>query len=233
MKHLDRVGSPQWRVPVAAWAAWGADSGDNARMDLDYIEPMLRRRLSPLARAALHVAHLCARDRDSVQFVYASRHGELARTIEALYSLAREQALSPTTFSLSVLNSAAGVFSIARRDMAAATAVSAGTESFGFGLLEAFSRASLDPALPVLFVYGETLMPSPLPRQECDPETPIALGILIDPATATHELTMATQPAASGSSTCPQALACVNALRGKAGSWSCGVRSWHWELKEK
>jgi len=44
--------------------------------------------------------------------------------------------LSPTLFSLSVHNSVAGLFSIARGDRGAATAMAAGLDSLGLSILE-------------------------------------------------------------------------------------------------
>lgn len=229
------VSSPvEWRIPVVKWAAWGGDAtGDVGRPQIDYIEPMLRRRLSPLAKAALHVAQVCTAGISSPQFVYASRHGELARTLEALRCLAIDEVLSPTTFSLSVLNSAAGIFSIARKDFSPATAISAGAESFGFGLLEAYARAFVQPKTPVLYVYGDAPAPEPLGPQPSDPETPTALAILINSATATHELTMTLDSCLSERSESPQVHACLLALGGNAGRWASGKQQWQWEVRAK
>lgn len=222
-----------WRVPVAKWAAWGCHAEQTgAALELGYIDPLLRRRLSPLARAALHVAHACAREHRSVQMVYASRHGELGRTIESLRNLAHDEALSPTTFSLSVLNSAAGIFSIARRDEAPATAIAAGTETFGFGLLEAYARARLAPDRPVLYVYADAPAPAPLGRQDCDPERPMALAMLIDGA-ADDSLEMRMLAPAGEPSAEPQAVSCLSVLEGAASRWSSEQRQWQWEMLGK
>ncbi|HEX7634212.1 MAG TPA: beta-ketoacyl synthase chain length factor [Noviherbaspirillum sp.] len=220
-----------WQVPIAKWVAWGCDPAQaQTAPDLAYIEPLLRRRLSPLARAALHAAHACSRHCRSVRMVYASRHGELSRTIEALRNLARGEVLSPTTFSLSVLNSAAGIFSIARRDEAPATAISAGLETFGFGLLEALTRARLAPGTPVLYVYADAPAPPPLDRQTNDPIGPIALAMLIDGANGDIlETTM--QPSDGPASNEPQALACLAALKGTTTRWTSGHRQWQWGMR--
>lgn len=229
------VSSPMaWRIPVSRWAYWGGGGHSAAaKPELGYIEPMLRRRLSPLAKAALHVAHVCASDTVTPQFVYASRHGELARTLEALRCLAINEVLSPTTFSLSVLNSAAGIFSIARQDFSPATAISAGVESFGLGLLEAHVRARVHPGTPVLFVYGDAPAPAPLGPQRCDPEEPVALAMLIDANTATHELAMTRHSSQCERSDTPQVHACLSALNGHTGCWTSGTQHWQWELRTK
>lgn len=220
-----------WRVPVAKWLAWGdKPQQPDSAPDIGFIEPLLRRRLSPLARAALHLANGCAQGRESVRFVYASRHGELGRTVELLRNIARDEALSPTTFSLSVLNSAAGVFAIARGDHAPATAISAGTETFGFGLLDAYSRFRLDPATPVLYVYADMPAPPPLGSQACDPENILAVAMLIDD-TAEDLLEFSFAPSADAGNAEPQALACIRALQGEATAGVSGTRLWQWEKR--
>lgn len=217
-----------WRLPVAKWLVWDSSSKPaGAAPDIGFIESLLRRRLSALARSALHVANVCAEGDQSVRFVYASRHGELGRTVEMLRDLGRGETLSPTTFSLSVLNSAAGVFAIARGDQSPATAVSAGRETFGFGLLEAYTRYRLDPKTPVLYVYADAPAPSPLDRQPCDPEGIFALAMLID-STSSNQLEVCFTPKDMEPDAIPQASSCISALQGNSTRWSSGKRLWQW-----
>lgn len=134
--------SQNWLAPIARWAVWDSAAQQNSAptvAELGFIEPMLRRRLSPLAKMSLKVAHDCTHDLPAVHFIYASRHDELNRTSAMLDELASGESLSPTAFSLSVLNASAGLFSILRHDKTPASAISAATESFGYGLLEASS----------------------------------------------------------------------------------------------
>ena len=178
------------RIPVAAWQVWdSADKNDATdKPDVGFIEPMLRRRLSPVARAALSVAYACAKNIPSVRLVYASRHGELERTVGLLQTLGASQDLSPTAFGLSVLNANAGLYSIARNDTAPSTAIAAGEETFGFGLIEAWGRAVTEKGPPVLYVYADAPAPTPLgPRQDDHPGI-LALAFLIDPQHAKQHL---------------------------------------------
>ncbi|RZI43897.1 hypothetical protein EGT07_00230 [Herbaspirillum sp. HC18] len=222
-----------WRLPVARWVGVGcAPLAEPDTLDLGFIEPLLRRRLSPLARAALHAAHACSQHCHSVRMVYASRHGELGRTVETLYNLAREEVLSPTAFSLSVLNSAAGIFSIARSDTAPATAISAGTETFGFGLLEASTRASLDPSTPVLYVYADAAPPAPIGALPGDPMQPLALAMLID-GNCDEVLEVRMSPETGSASNTPQAVSCFHALTGSKSEWSSAHRQWQWEMQRR
>jgi hypothetical protein len=94
-----------------------------------------------------------------LRLVFASQHGELGYTIALLRSLAAGEPLSPTVFSLSVHNAAAGLFSTLRADRAESTAVAAGEETLGHALLEAYCQLTLDPRRPVLIVYGDEPLP--------------------------------------------------------------------------
>lgn len=215
------------RVPIARWRSIGVFPENAATLNLSYIEPMLRRRLSPLARAALHVAIDCLGVQNSAQLVYASRHGELQRTVELLGNLANSTPLSPTTFGLSVLNSVAGIFSIARKDQAPATAISAAEETFGFGLIDAVARAKTTH-LPVLYLYAEAPAPVPLGNQFADPVDFLVIGILLDPALPA-QLGIRTMTDSAEASNEPQAASCIRALAESPLTWSSGRRIWAWK----
>ena len=170
-----------WIVPVARWSAIPATTKPSA--GLEYIDPMLRRRLSNLSRMALQAAAAClsehranadadaaeaeaeaeaaaaALTRDTghedVRVVFASRHGELRRSMEILRAISAGHPVSPTAFSLSVMNAMTGVFGIARHDRSASSALSAGPETLGYALLEGYAQYVSDPSTPVLVVYAD------------------------------------------------------------------------------
>ncbi|MGA7817843.1 beta-ketoacyl synthase chain length factor [Caballeronia sp.] len=141
----------RWTMPVSRWSATAAA----ATADISFIEPIVRRRLSSLSRSALKVAHDCVAELDRVRVVFASRHGELRRTTEILRAISTGEPVSPTAFSLSVLNAMTGIFGIARGDRSPASAVSAGAETLGLALLEAHAQFAVDPDWPVLVVYAD------------------------------------------------------------------------------
>ncbi|MFM0501977.1 beta-ketoacyl synthase chain length factor [Paraburkholderia caffeinilytica] len=141
-----------WTIPVARWSSWPAAA--SAAPDIGFIEPIVRRRLSTLSRIALKVAHDCVAQ-DEVRVVFASRHGELRRTTDILRAISAGEPVSPTAFSLSVLNAMTGVFGIARGDRSAASAISAGAETLGYALLEAYAQYVTQPEAPVLLVYAD------------------------------------------------------------------------------
>lgn len=141
-----------WTIPVARWSSWPAAA--SAAPNIGFIEPIVRRRLSTLSRVALKVAHDCVAQ-DEVRVVFASRHGELRRTTDILRTISAGEPVSPTAFSLSVLNAMTGVFGIARGDRSAASAISAGAETLGYALLEAYAQYATQPGSPVLLVYAD------------------------------------------------------------------------------
>ncbi|MFM0160292.1 beta-ketoacyl synthase chain length factor [Paraburkholderia sediminicola] len=141
-----------WTIPVARWSSWPAAA--SAAPDIGFIEPIVRRRLSTLSKVALKVAHDCV-PQGEVRVVFASRHGELRRTTDILRTISAGEPVSPTAFSLSVLNAMTGVFGIARGDRSAASAISAGAETLGYALLEAHAQYETQPGSPVLLVYAD------------------------------------------------------------------------------
>src|SRR5690606_13543896 len=86
--------------------------------------------------------------------------GELARTINILKAAAADEPLSPTDFSLSVHHSLIGLLSIHTTNRRGHTAISAGVDSFGFGLMEAGATVAENPDEPVLLLFSDEALPS-------------------------------------------------------------------------
>lgn len=167
--HTADFGIARWKAwapgveDASGWQSWlnSSDSSmPDSQPDVNFLPAMLRRRLDRHGRMALHTAWNCADGLDSVQFVFASRHGDLDRTLELLTALGNKDMLSPTSFSLSVHNSTAGLFSIARGDRAAATAMAAGVDTLGLCLLEGANMIA-EGAEQVLVCYTDDVLPQP------------------------------------------------------------------------
>lgn len=181
---------------IARWKAWAPGVGDgpgwqawlagtdcreaDLQPDVNFLPPMLRRRLDRHGRMALHTAWPCAEGIQSLPFVFASRHGDLNRTLELLSALAKEEVLSPTDFSLSVHNSTAGLFSISRGDRAPATALAAGPDTLGMGLLEGANLLAAG-AEQVLVCYAEDAPPGAYAPYVADEPArhPFAVSLLL------------------------------------------------------
>ena len=229
----------QWQhIPIAKAVAWFEDAGAAAAVpdagifeiscaapDLGYVEPMARRRLSRIARAVLDCAGRCDSRSGDLKLVVASRHGEVARTLSLLDDLAAGAELSPTAFSLSVHNATAGLLSIIRRNRAAISAVAAGEETFGWGLLDAYAAHKASPDEPVLYLYGDDALPAELAEFADTTDGLLAIGILISPD-ATHRLGIR-----AGAATAQRDSRSLPAsFTGAAGEgrWNGGRTSWEW-----
>ena len=128
------AGTAQWRAWVAAPFV---PSCPAATPDLAFLPPLQRRRLGPLARMAVGCAWPLAEAELPMPVVYASQQGETSRGLALLQTLARDEPLSPASFSLSVHNAIAGMWSILRKETTESVAVSAVGDSLECGLTEA------------------------------------------------------------------------------------------------
>lgn len=209
------------RFPVVRWHYW--EGSADTLPDLKSVEPLLRRRLSPQGRAALAVADRVVGEVGPVRVVYASQHGELARTLGLLEALRDESAEgpSPASFALSVLNSTPGIYSIARKDVSPAVALSAGEESCWCGLLEA-ALTHVETSSPVLLVSADAPVPALL-RHGVPDEAPIrALAVLI----AEGGMERSLERAVGGEESAEHAMPALAGALKAGGEWSRAKRTW-------
>ena len=210
--------------PGADWLdlAWGPP-------DVGFVEPLQRRRLSPLARAFCHCAQRISPEGD-VRLVFASRHGEADRTLGILRDLAAGNEVSPTLFSLSVHNAVPGLWSILKGNRAAACALAAGPETFGWGLVEAVAALQAGAA-PVLFVYADDRLPEPWVGP-APAGFPHAVAMLLgEPAARRLRLDRAPLAGPAVEPALPQSIHCLRALAGgPAETWTGPDAAWTWQL---
>lgn len=213
-----------------AWAAWLAAPASALPMGdgvapLAEVPAMTRRRIDPLGRAALQVAWWAQGDAPTGPVVFASRWGEIARSVALLRQLAQREPLSPTAFSLSVHNASSAVYSIARGDTANYAAVSAGPASAAAGVCEAVGLLA-DGAPQVLVVSVEAELPEPYQGFEQHPGPMRTWAVLLEGAE--HGLRL--QPTAPGEAIepteLPLDLATLRFLAGSAPQWRQG--GWLW-----
>jgi hypothetical protein len=218
----------QVALPVASWAAWRATDQETSPQ-VTFIDPQIRRRLSLLDRIALHVAHSCVRPGEQVRTVFASRHGELARSAELLGQLAHDEMPSPMAFSLSVLNAAVGLYGIARKDRSASTALASGEDTLPMALVEAAAQAWDGQDGPVVLAYADEPPPAIYRTLIASPRSAHAVAVRLDPAEARQTVVMSwTQSdAQEDAEAAPRAfLACLE--RGTASTWRGAGRAWSW-----
>ena len=142
-----------------AWLAWApapfAPVGPEVPA-LPDVPAMARRRIERLGRLAYHVAAACEGDDRGLPAVFASRHGDVARSIELLKTMAQGETLSPTSFGLSVHNAIGGQYSITRQDPANVVSIAAGPLTAEAGAVEAWGLLQDHPDV-LLVVYDVTL----------------------------------------------------------------------------
>jgi hypothetical protein len=176
----------------------------------------------------LHVAQDCAAGVPNLRLVFASQHGELDYTVSMLKALAAREPLSPTTFSLSVHNAAAGMFSMLRADPAASTALAAGGETLGHALMEAYCQLDADPERPVLMVYADGPLPAEYSEFAERPQSARALAVLLSRG-ASRTASVEAEAADAPPSIEAQADSFMQHLVGnRPGSWTGGHRTWSW-----
>ena len=198
--------------------------------DAGLVDPLLRRRLSAVGRGMIHCAARASAGQGPLRSVFASQHGEPARTLPMLEDLAAGQDISPTQFSMNVHNAVAGIWSIARQDPSAATAVGSGSESFGWGLLEAFGLHA-ESGAPVLFIFGDDTLPALFASPSLR-ESPLhAAGLLLG-LPASRWLRVERGPSAGPSAIRSQSLHALLALSGAAvGTWPGPRGAWTFSLE--
>ena len=215
-------------VPVSKWATWG-EEGCSPQPQIGFIEPLVRRRLSFLDRIALHVANACVAESEPVHLVFASRHGELARSAELLAQLANGELPSPMSFSLSVLNAAAGLYGIARKDRSPATAVSSGEATFPLALVEASAQALNNPEATVVLAFADEPPPAVYQSLVDSPRQAHAIAVRLEARAAPHAVDLSGSDAEGDAAPDEAVWRFARSLeQGKAGRWSSNGQQWQW-----
>ena len=236
---FDIKGWQAWAPGISShadWLAWCADprvleTGDTA--DVSFLPALQRRRLSPLARMAFHVGWPLAEQMPAQPLVFCSRHGETPRNLQLLTSLAQQEDLSPTHFSLSVHNAVAGLWSIFRNDTSEMTSIAGVEDGLEHGLLEA--QLLLAGGAPsVLVIIAEDQQPEAYLPWIDDVPFAYALALQIVPGENWQlELSTVTEhPCADVSATSwPHALQLLPLLleNEKQLLLRTAQRQWHWQ----
>ncbi|NCT82770.1 MAG: beta-ketoacyl synthase chain length factor [Comamonadaceae bacterium] len=215
----------QTQTAWSAWLAaptWPLPAGEG-QAALAEVPAMTRRRIDPLGRAALQVAWWAQGEAPTGPVVFASRWGEIVRSVALLRELARGEPLSPTAFSLSVHNASSALYSIARGDTANYTAVSAGPASAAAGVCEALGLLA-QRASQVLVVSVEAGLPEPYQDFEPHPGPLRAWAVLLERAEQGLRL-QATAPGPDAAGLPPD-LAALHFLTGEAPLWR--QNGWLW-----
>lgn len=239
------------RFTIKQWDAWAPGLTDQTAWrnwfvapclvageempDLTEMPAMMRRRVERLGRAALHVAYRTLDGAVPCPAVFASRYGDMPRSVELMQQLARDGAVSPTAFSMSVHNAFAALFSIARNDRSNYSAIAGGAETAECAVVEALGLLA-DGAPEVLVVYYDEPLPEPLSQFSSSGEFLHAWACRIAPAVqrgiglvAAQQSDGADVPDAVGLEI-PSDLALLRFLVGDAPTYRrrCDDRTWSW-----
>lgn len=213
---------------ILDWKAW-TPAQDDAQPDVSAIPALLRRRLSPIARAAMSVIMPLAQTYGAMPLVYVSRHGDLNRTLGLLEELARAEPLSPAAFSLSVHNATVGLFSIQQGLTQNIVALSAGAEDLVPALLE--SVGLCNPQAPrVLCVFSDEPPPPVYAHQVDQPAQPYAVALVIE-AGQGWQLAHSLSPPANDMPVQPQALQLLTLLQQRTTELWLSSNTSQWQLR--
>lgn len=189
-------------VDQDAWRAWARapwrPTGDETPA-LAEVPAMQRRRIERLGRMAIQTAWWCQQAHsDSIPLVFASRHGDVARSMELLGALTDGEPLSPTTFGLSVHNAIAALYSIIRGQHGNYLAVAGGKATVETACVEAASLLS-EGATEVLLVVYDAPLPDMYRGFADEPDAGFAWCWRLGPEDGSRDsLTLGWQQAAGG-----------------------------------
>jgi len=166
----------------ADWIQWaqcsGVDVFSGEIPKSEQIPMMAARRMSIGSRFAVDAGLSMLSKYQVEAAIFTSRHGELERTGRILHSLAEDEAISPTEFSMSVHNTAAGWLTIISKNPLPATSLAAGADSFQQGLLEAQSMLAAG-ASRIMLVDFDGEIPSIYDESVNSEFLPYAVAIIL------------------------------------------------------
>ncbi len=237
-------------VHVQSWAAWAPDAEDvdvwvqwaahpsqlsaEGAPKVDFLPAAMRRRVSRLNRMALWAARHCAGNIVPDYSVFGSRHGDLEQTVGLTDDALEGRDLSPTEFSLSVHNTAAGLYSLAQKSRQPSTAIASGKDTFAMALLEAAGYLVSNPAARVLVVVYDARMPICYRAFVDEQQADYALALMLS-GSAGQSFTMCSQRSSSPRvAQWPLALEFLRFFLGVAGRYvaATGRYEWVWERSE-
>ena len=220
----------QWQ----AWAHSPAPIPAAGEPAVRQMAPLLRRRAGQLGKMALEVAYACLGEARHIPIVFCSRHGEVARAVDLLSSLAQGEALSPTAFGMAVHNASAGLFSIARVDQANQLALAAGSASVEAAVIEACALLA-DGASQVLLLAADSPLPQPFAPFDDEHGQPHAFAWLLQAgAGQDDEIALAWRPRtahdAPHGTAMPASLAALRFVLGQAAQHehAANRQCWRW-----
>lgn len=226
------------------WAVWTPDftQGDPGLVaqpmpELTQVPAMTRRRLSKLTKLTFDVALAVQPHYDTlaaqqqISTIFASRHGDLHKTLGLLQQVAQQEALSPTQFALSVHNAISGQLSLFKQNRADSNAIAAGADSLHYAVLEAAARLQTEAELDqILVLYADEPVPEVYQPYCQDPAQPVALALLLS-RNQGDKMHFARHSAPAQQASEQQVLQLLPLLQQQCNAVSIAGRQcfWHWQ----
>ena len=169
-----------WSVWPPSYLSDGQDLGKMQDKLLAFVPNNLKRRLSPLAKTVFCAVSQCDNIDCCIPVVFSSTHGELGKSLEMIKLLEAGEEISPTTFSLSVHNAIAGLFSIVYGNTSEVTVLAPGEDGMASAFLEAAGMLQ-EGASKVLIVFYDEPLPDFYPAEpfQLSAESSSAVALII------------------------------------------------------
>jgi hypothetical protein len=135
--------------------------------------------MSASSKLAVQVGLEAASEARPDFLVFGSQHGDLTRLLEMLRAISSGAELSPTTFSQSVHNASAGLYTIIADSSAPMVSLASGGSTFASGWLEAEGRLAEHPGAQVLLVTYDEPLPQEYAPYSSQTQCLYALGLLL------------------------------------------------------
>ena len=141
--------------------AYWAPPADNqaASPSLDYVSPLLKRRLSQLTRMTIEVVHRVLDAAPESGLVFVSSGGESARQLQVDRMLIKDGAILPAPFSLSVFNASPDMATIALGMKGGYTALFPAGNMFQEGLAYGAAPIMAGETESVILVFADQQLP--------------------------------------------------------------------------
>lgn len=164
------------------WRNWLADpkaiDESLGKISPKQIPPLLRRRFNMLGKCAIGAVLQVLKEEEAIPSIFASRHGDIVLTHAVLEDMGRDEPMSPTSFSLAVHNAVSGLYSIARKDTSAVTAIAAMNGLVLNALLEAIGQLQVSDR--VLCVIYDAPLPELYRRYSVSEPFPHAIAMILN-----------------------------------------------------
>ncbi|OAN11018.1 3-oxoacyl-ACP synthase [Photobacterium jeanii] len=216
------------------WQSWANQAHqwpiDASAVPHDLIPAMARRRMSKLSKIAVQAAIAASQEQAIDYIIFSSRHGELTRTVQLLKDIIAGEDASPTAFSQSVHNTAAGLFTILTKQAIPVSSLSAGENTFPSALIEAYAYLAQHPKHKVLVVDFDEPTPQDYHSFTSETYQGYAVAMVIEQGDE-FELSWQAQHGETAQYPLPHALNMVSHCVTQQTQWTVESQRnlWHWK----